>query len=229
MIIGNGLLARAFSSSFGDSPEVLIYAAGVSNSTETRLEEFSREEEQLRRQLEGFAGKYFVYFGSCGVANDESSLSPYLRHKLRMEQIVTNCSGGVVFRLPQVVGKTANPNTLTNYLNRKVSGGDAFNIWLRAERNLIDIDHVCAISSHLLANGLVDQQVVNIASENAVRVSDIVGILERIHGKRANYTLVDKGDPLKIEASLSWAAARELGIDLGTGYAERLIWKYYAL
>lgn len=48
MIVGNGLVASAFLPYFAEDPEIMIFASGVSNSRETRKEEFVREEKLLR-------------------------------------------------------------------------------------------------------------------------------------------------------------------------------------
>jgi len=46
MIIGSGMLARDFKS-YEEDEHILIFASGVSNSNETRVSEFNREQELL--------------------------------------------------------------------------------------------------------------------------------------------------------------------------------------
>ena len=108
MIVGNGLLAKVFSHMYADRSDVTIFAAGVSNSTETRNVAFERERKLLLEQLEGPCSK-FVYFGSCAVGNPQETKTPYLSHKAAMESIALKSGKAVVLRLPQVVARSDNP------------------------------------------------------------------------------------------------------------------------
>lgn len=47
MIIGKGLIANAFNNTYWHESQVIIFASGVSNSKETLISEFSREENML--------------------------------------------------------------------------------------------------------------------------------------------------------------------------------------
>jgi nucleoside-diphosphate-sugar epimerase len=149
MIVGKGLLAKAFEQRFGDNRDVVVFASGVSNSLETRPSEFAREETLLRELLARRACR-FVYFGSCGAAADEPKLTAYMRHKRAMESLVLSAPQGLVLRLPQVVSRAENPHTLTNFLRDHIVAGEHFTVWARAERNLIDIDDIVSIAIHLI-------------------------------------------------------------------------------
>lgn len=228
MIIGNGMLARAFEI-YRDEPDITIFASGVSNSQETRPEVFQKERGLLLSNLATFRGKHFVYFGSCGVANDPEMLSAYLRHKLEMEKLVISHTDGIVFRLPQVVGPTGNPNTLTNFLRDRILLGERFQLWTEAERNLIDIDDITRIVAGFLDDkSTLSGKAYDIAAQKSLRSIEIVRILERVLGVNAQYDAIRKGDPLDIDSSDALRIARTCGVDLGDGYAERIIRKYYA-
>jgi nucleoside-diphosphate-sugar epimerase len=144
-----------------------------------------------------------------------------------MESIVQSTRGGLVLRLPQVVGRTDNPNTLTNFLRDRILSGESFQVWSRAERNLIDIDDVVAIASAMIECEEQIPAVVNIAAERSVPMPAIVAIFEEALGRKANFDLKDQGTPFPIESAYANRVGRELGIDLGSNYAERVIRKYY--
>ena len=226
MIVGNGLLARAFAPRFADDPSVTIFASGVSNSMETRASAFERERRLLEETI-AQESRPVVYFGSCGVADKAETLTPYMKHKLAMEALVVASPGGRVLRLPQVVGSTHNPHTLTNYLRDRIIAGEAFAVWGRAERNLIDIEDIYAIATVLLENGPREPAVLSIAAASSTPMPEIVAIFERVLRRRANCTIEDRGQALTIDSRRAVAVAAGLGIDLGSGYAERLIRKYY--
>jgi nucleoside-diphosphate-sugar epimerase len=150
-----------------------------------------------------------------------------LQHKLAMEALVLTRPGSRVMRLPQVVGRTQNPHTLTNFLRDRIVAGVSFSVWGRAERNLIDIDDICSIATVLIEEGPQEPSIVSIAAATSTPMPEIVAIFERVLGRRANCTIEDKGHPLTIDSRRATVVAARLGIDLGAGYAERLIQKYY--
>lgn len=227
MIVGKGLLAHAFEPCFGKNPDIVIFASGVSNSLETRSDEFAREAALLRQRLDTEARR-FVYFSSCGVTGAESELTPYMRHKRSMESLVLSASHGLVLRLPQVVGRTENHHTLTNFLRDHIVSGEHFTVWAHAERNLIDIDDIVKIGVRLAEELPTEATVVSIAAARSMLMPEIVGIFERVLGNTANCSYVEKGMPMIIDTTVAEILSARLGIDLGDGYIERVIAKYYA-
>lgn len=227
MIVGKGLLARAFEPHFGENPDVIIFASGVSNSLETRRGEFAREEALLRQLLDG-ERKRFVYFGSCGVIAAESELTPYMRHKQAMELLVLSTPHGLVLRLPQVVGRTENSHTLTNFLRDHIVSGEHFTVWAHAERNLIDIDDIVKIGVRLAMELPAEAAAVSIAATHSLLMPEIVRIFERVLDRVANCSFVEKGTPIAIDTTMVESVSARLGIDLGNGYTARVIDKYYA-
>lgn len=226
MIHGSGLLATAFRDQCPDIGHWTVFARGVSNSSETLSAAFAREQDMLDEVLRTAAP--VVYFSSCALLNPVEGDSAYLAHKRKMEAKVLSANAeNVVFRLPQVVGRTGNPNTLTNFLRDRILTGTSFSIWRKAERNLIDVDDVVVIAAELMRER-TEQRVVNIAAERSMAMPEIVALFERVLGTSANFSLQDRGDPLRVDSTLAVSVAARLGIDLGAGNAERVVRKYYA-
>lgn len=227
MIIGNGLLANAFAPRFTCDLAVTVFASGVSNSKETRAEQFERERKLLASALA--AEQSLIYFSTCSVHDPELAHTPYVRHKIGMEQLVlAGSSQNTVFRLPQVVGHSGNQHTLTNYLHDKISSGDPFQVWLNAKRNLIDVCDLADIASHLVTSRQASGTLVNIACPFSVSVLELVKIFEDLLHKQANYHAVAEGGVYEIETHRSQIAATELGITFDETYVRKLIGKYYA-
>jgi nucleoside-diphosphate-sugar epimerase len=227
VIVGEGFLARAFAPHFREDPDTLVFASGVSNSLETSKVAFDRERRLLQTMLAKGA-KRFVYFGSCGVSVPDTEPTAYMQHKRSMESLLLSTQGSVILRLPQVVGFTRNTHTLTNFLRDHIRSGEYFSIWSTAERNLVDIDDVVAIGIDLIARAGKEPQVFSIAARESTSMPEIVRIFERVLGYTANCSLEQKGEPLRIDAHEAIEAAERLGIDLGDGYLECVIKKYYA-
>lgn len=227
MIVGNGLLATAFRREFADEHDVVVFASGVSNSREQREEQFQREREMLEAALE--LGKFLLYFSTCSIADAALAGTKYVRHKRAMEELIfAHAARKAVFRLPQVVGHTPNPHTLTNYLHQQIASGSRFQVWTHARRNLIDVDDVAAIATQLLRTGRADGQLINLACPYSVSIPDLVRHFEEVLDVKANYELVHDGAGYAIECGLAAEAAAELGIDFGGHYIPDLLRKYYA-
>ncbi|MEO8332991.1 MAG: NAD-dependent epimerase/dehydratase family protein [Gallionella sp.] len=230
MLIGSGLLARAFAPTFSLRGDVCIYAAGVSNSACTDTQEFARERQRLAGALQQ-AGQAdaFVYFGTCSVADPEASDTPYVQHKLAMERLVSSHPRHLILRLPQVAGKTPNPHTLLNYLYARISRSEAFRLWRNARRNIIDVDDVVAISSRLIADPAVRNIMLNIANPVSYPMADIVGAIEKAVGKRAIYEVVERGSDYPIDTRAILPTLSAAGVKFGDDYLDRVIGKYYGI
>ena len=226
MIVGNGLLAKVFHHLYADRSDVTIFAAGVSNSTETDCTAFDREHRLLLEKLEGPTAK-LVYFGSCAVGNPQEILTPYLAHKAAMESLVVKSGKGVVLRLPQVVGRSDNTHTLTNFLYQHIISGEHFTVWSRAERNLIDVEDIVAIASFVIDRQLEAHKIVPVAALKSTPMPTIVRTFEEVLGAKANFSRVEKGVPFLIDTSITERISHSMQIDLGDGYLERILRKYY--
>jgi nucleoside-diphosphate-sugar epimerase len=227
MIIGNGLLAKAFAACFTNDPTVIVFASGVSNSRETRTDQFERERQLLDSALTSC--QRLVYFSTCSVHDPELVQSPYVQHKVAMEKrVLAGAAQNMVFRLPQVVGHCANQHTLTNYLHHQISTGKPFQIWLNAKRNLIDVHDLAAIATDLVASHQADGTISNIACPFSVSVLELVQIFEDLLHKPANYSAVEAGGGYEIETRQAQIIATQLGITFDSTYVRKLIGKYYA-
>jgi len=228
MIIGSGLLARAFAPTFSDRGDVCIYAAGVSNSGCTDTNEFERERKRLADALQRAKEvDSFVYFGTCSVSDPESQNTPYVLHKLAMEQLVSAHTSHLILRLPQVAGKTPNPHTLLNYLYARISRSESFRLWSKAKRNIIDVDDVAAISRQLLARNNLRKVTFNIANTTSYTMIEIVHAMENAVGKRAVYEVIERGSGYLIDIHKTLPLMDEAGVKFDHDYLERAISKYY--
>ena len=108
MIIGNGDIAQALKEV--DRDDLIFFASGVSNSSETRQSEFQRELDLLKDQKRD---KRLVYFSSLSILY---SRIDYARHKRFMESAIEALFPSyTIIRLGNIAwGK--NPHTLINYL-----------------------------------------------------------------------------------------------------------------
>ncbi len=226
MIVGNGMIAAAFAPAFAHRADLAVFASGVSNSGERSPEPFRREEEQLRAVLSEKPG-CVVYFGTCSVDDPEQRDSPYVRHKVRMEDLVRASGHFVVLRLPQVVGHTRNPFTLTNYLYTQISTRRRFSVWTHARRNIIDVDDVARIGGYMLDSPAHRDRIVNVASPESTPVVELVAAFERVLGVTADFDRTERGGQYEIEVADCLEVAGRVGVRFGPDYLDRLLEKYY--
>lgn len=226
MVVGDGLMARAFSA-FRDSRNVVIFASGVSNSLETNPVAFDRERDLLKQVRTNDPGALVVYFGTCSVDDPEQRNTPYVRHKLEMESMLAASEGSwLVLRVPLAIGRNPRSRTLAQFLHEHIARGQPFEVWEGAARYPIDVDDVFRIGSRFIHDPAMWNRCVNVALR-PFPVTDFVRVMESIVGKKAIYTLVQKGRHYKVECPEILQVASELNLDLSDLYLERVLRKYF--
>lgn len=227
MIIGSGLVASALKHSFSGL-ECCIYAAGVSNSGCTDPGEFSRERVRLIEALASHTEtERFLYFGTCSVSDPGAAKSAYVQHKLAMEALVCHHPRHLILRLPQVAGHTPNPHTLLNFLYARISRSEKFEIWERSTRNVLDIDDIAILVSHLVLQEGAVNETINVANPASISVSDIVAEMAKVVGKPAVFETRASGSSYSIDCARIEPAIRLSGVNLQGNYLERVLKKYY--
>lgn len=227
MIIGRGLVAKAFASNWQQDRATVIVAAGVSNSDECGQAAFYREQHLLDEVFSDPHVRRVVYFGSCAVGNPDEPKTPYLLHKTRMEARVLADERGTVFRLPQVVGEGGNPHTLTNFLRQRIQSGEHFEVWAHSERNLIDVEDVATLATHVLHHPERFPRMMPLADVQSTNMLAIVHTMEDALARRGNYSILERGAAFLIDTTDCQRAADACGIAFGPGYLEQLLKKYY--
>jgi len=227
MIVGSGMMARAFRTPITDRADIVVHAAGVSNSQCRDPREFERESRLLRKTItEADAAECLVYFSTCSIADSGSANTSYVLHKLAMEAQVRAHPRHLILRLPQVAGRTPNPHTLLNYLYARIARGERFSIWNGARRNVIDCEDACAIVLRLIEAG-VRSETVNVASRHDHSVLEIVEKLERVVSGHAVYDILDRGTAYAIDIARIQPFLSAAGVSFDRDYLERTVRKYY--
>ena len=186
MILGSGLIAGLFSDM--DIPdEILIHAAGVSNSSCTSASEFRRDHNLVAQSLE--TNKKVIYFSSQGCS-DSSTANAYYIHKRSIEKVILESSSrNVVVRLPQVSSRLGNPNNLINVFYNNLRSGDLITCFARVKRNLIKDVHLKYVYNNLISDDL--KGLLSFCSPYDYTPLEILNAMEKVSALTANLSVVD--------------------------------------
>lgn len=226
MVLGNGLVAKGFRR-YEEDDRFLIFASGVSNSSNKEVSEFIRERELLESNIHENQNKTLVYFGTCSVYDPILNHSPYVIHKLNMEKLIRdNHAHYHIFRISNLAGNTPNPHTVLNFFIQHINSGELFYLWKNASRNIIDIDDAFAICDQILQRDLFRNEVINIANPTNYPVMQIVENIEHLLGKKGRYELIERGSNPVINTESIQSLISERGIQFDATYLRRTIKKY---
>lgn len=228
MVIGNGLMANAFSV-YKSNNNMLIFASGVSNSLEENPLEFARELQLLKKSHKNHPNSTLVYFSTLSILDNEVHKRPYVQHKLAMESFIRqNISNYLILRVSNVVGENGNTHTIVNFLVNAVKNETSITIWKYAERNIIDVNDVVFIVTELLKKG-EQNKIINIATNYNIPVVEILETIEHYFNKKAKVKLLPLGKPLTMDVSYIASYLKEIEKNKGKGldYIETLLKSYY--
>jgi nucleoside-diphosphate-sugar epimerase len=226
MILGRGLLAQAFIKADDKFSDTLVIAAGVSNSISCTNADFEREEVFLLNQL-AFAkdrGLKTLYFGTTSIYDPLKMHSAYVQHKIRMEQLQASSSSAYILRLPNIVGRSENPNTLVNYLVNAIENGLEYQAFVRQLRYLIDVEWVPMVARELLDKRL---QIENMTLNDGINVGSLIAMIERILNKKSHHINMKDENDFKIPVSDQFISVIEgLGLPWKRNFEFDLLKKY---
>ncbi|WP_313027234.1 NAD-dependent epimerase/dehydratase family protein [Soonwooa sp.] len=176
MVVGKGLIASLFSDC--DRHEVVFFASGVSNSSETSKANFDRENTLVTEVLQNNIDKLFVYFSTCSIYHSSKYNSPYVLQKLHMEEIINqNASNYLILRVSNAVGKGGDLHLLVNYLHRQIASKKPINIHKNATRNLMDVEDIKQITLDYITKKKYNH-ILNLAYPENFHIAEVVEILE---------------------------------------------------
>jgi len=226
MIIGRGLLASLFMES--DRDDTVFFASGVSNSLESRPEEFLREENLITETLSENPDKIFIYFSTCSIYDSSKTESDYVLHKLKMEQLIKEHSQKhLILRVSNAVGKGGNPNLLMNYLIRSVDNNETINVHTKATRNLIDAEDIKNITFRLIQQSDFNK-IINVAYIQNYAIIEILEIIERFYDKKLTLNLIKSGSGYDINVPDVENYFQENRLTDKESYLCRILEKYYS-
>lgn len=193
MIIGSGLMGRALRDL--DRQDSIFFVSGVSNSKTKNKIYFERERKLLLKTIKTY-NKKLIYLSTCDIYDTSKKSSPYLLHKLNMENLIkNNCKSWIIFRVSQVIGNGGNNNNLLFKLCYNIFNEKKFILYPYLERNLIYINELKkAISIYINQ----ENKIINIANPINIKVLDLIQLIEAKLNKKAIYNICQEKNTFKI-------------------------------
>lgn len=205
-IIGSGFIANGLRPIAHRHARAVAFAAGVSRTDTTDAAEFGREADLLYATIRHCLadGRTLVYLSTASAAMYRDTVdsgredgpvfpgTPYGRHKLAMESVLTASGAApLILRLAHVVGPNQPRHQLVPALLAQIRTG-LVTIFRGARRDLIDLRDAVSIIDLLLARE-IRGEVVNVGSGEAVPIDAVVRHLERRLGATPEHQIVDAG------------------------------------
>ena len=229
MIYGKGLIATSFRK-YKKNNKFIFFASGVSNSQETSLSKYYREIKLLKKALlKKKKDQIFVYFSSCSIFDPSKKSSLYVKHKLKIENIIKNYNNYYIFRLPNVIGKSSNYFTLINNLVYKLCNKQKIEVLFKARRNIIDISDAIKIIDLIIKKNKDKNKIINIANKYNNKIIDIIFHLSKIFNCKP--VIVFKKSLIKSSYSINLNYQSKyvslLKIRFHQNYYKKILNKYY--
>ena len=227
MVVGNGMIANTFES-YRTQDRFIIFASGVSNSTNTSTDAFEREKKLVAETLETAREKLFVYFSTCSIYDPSLQNSAYVQHKIRIENMILQSQTAyVIFRLSNPIGRTGNTTTVLNYFIKHIHEKQEFTVWKNAGRNLIDIDDLYTVCNEILQQKHLTDCIINICNPQNYMVTYIIETIEKHFDIKGYYTLLDKGGAPVIDLTSVESLFTKFNINFDENYLPDLLQKYF--
>ena len=216
MIVGNGMLAQAFNE-YNNNNRIVIFASGVSNSSEKEEQAFQREIDLVKRIISKNKDKLFIYFSTCSMYDPLSKDTSYVQHKLQIEKMISSQSDNfLILRVSQVFGRSKNA-TLLNFLFEKIEHEKQFDLWKNSNRNIISLNDIVRITNQLIKEEKYNQ-IFHIANKVYIDIPDLIQLIEKVLNKKAICSLVDKGQKYQIIPNDIESIVDKLNITFGDDY-----------
>ena len=188
-IIGSGFIATEFKKyrKFIKKNKVIIYAAGISNSLEINKKNLEREILKFKDFTKKNKRK-LIYISTYSVNDYSRNKKLYVKNKIKIEKIIKKDSDEyLVIRLPEIIGKTKNLHTLSNFFYNNIINNKPFKVFKNSRRNLLDIDDAIKNCIKIIRKNKNKNKIINLLNKKFNTPMQIVTNLEKILRKKAIY------------------------------------------
>ena len=189
-IIGKGFIAKNLFkiNSLIVDRKYTIYAAGISNSKIKSQKELNKKLNLFKKFFKKNKNKKIIYISTADVTNNLKNKSKYVKNKIKIEKLIKQKSENyLIIRLPQIIGKSKNKNTLINYFYNCIKNGKKIELLGNVKRNILDIDDVIKMIRIVLLNSKINKKIITLSNKFFIKPVEIVEVFEKKLEKKANF------------------------------------------
>ena len=189
-IIGKGFIAKNLSKISKEiiQSKIIIYAAGISNSNTESKKDLVREINSFNKFSKINKRKKILFISTADVTNNLKNRSKYVKNKIKIEKsIKKNFKNFIIVRIPQIIGKSKNKNTLINFFYNKIKSKKTIKLLLNVDRNLLDIDDIIKMIKVIIMNNKINKKVITLSNKYFIQPIDIIKIFEKTLKIKAKY------------------------------------------
>tara|TARA_B100001057_G_C22632955_1_gene865125 strand:- start:176 stop:886 length:711 start_codon:yes stop_codon:yes gene_type:complete len=189
-IIGKGFIAKNLSKISREiiQSKIIIYAAGISNSNTESRKDLVREINSFNKFSKINKRKKILFISTADVTNNLKNRSKYVKNKIKIEKsIKKNFKNFIIVRIPQIIGKSKNKNTLINFFYNKIKSRKTIKLLLNVDRNLLDIDDIIKMIKVIIMNNKINKKVITLSNKYFIQPIDIIRIFEKTLKISAKY------------------------------------------
>jgi nucleoside-diphosphate-sugar epimerase len=163
----------------------------------------------------------FIYFSSCAVSLEENE---YYTHKKNMESLVKDhFDKYIIFRLPQIIGKSNNDKTLLNFLMNVINNNIYFKLQKNATRYFIGINDLVKIVEIIVNSKLYHNNTFNIVIPMKYTIFEIVQTIEIALEKKAAFDIIDGGTDYVIDTKFISKILKDNGFRYDKNYLQNSV------
>lgn len=167
-----------------------IYAAGISHSKTKSKNKLNRELNAIKVFTKKNSLKKIIYISTADVNHSLLKKSLYVKNKIKIENFIKKkFKRYIILRLPQIIGKSKNKNTLINFFYLNIKKNKEFILINNFKRNVLDIDDVLKVIKIIIKENNVRNKVITLSNKFNIQPMDIVKIFEKRMNKLSRYKI----------------------------------------
>ena len=230
-IIGNGFIGKSLKKIKKDliKTNYIIYAAGISHSKTKSKKNLNKELSAFKIFSKNNFLKKIIYISTADVTNNISNKSLYVKNKIKIEKLIKKkFKNYIILRLPQIIGKSKNKNTLVNYFYFNIKNNKPLVLIKNFKRNILDIDDILKLLKIIVYSKNTKNKVIILSNKYSVQPIDIVRIFEKKLNKNINFSfkkIKKQTWPLYYQKNAHYF--RKAKITFDRNYLLKTINKYY--
>ena len=143
-----------------------------------------------------------------------------MKNKIKIENLIKNeVINYNILRLPEIIGSSKNPNTLTNFFYNCIKNNITFNLYKNTKRNLLDVEDAISACIKIIKMNKKNFTI-NILNKSFYTPFKIVKGFETVLNKKAIYRIKSiRGKNLKFKNTFY--------LKFNSNYLIKVIKKYY--